>query len=240
MARDDTAGTTKRVSVLMAVFNGEDYVADAVDSVLDELEPEDELIVVDDGSTDRTANVLSSYAGRIQVLHQPNAGQSSALNAAVAMAWGEFLAFNDADDLWVAGRMREQLAALARNAALDGVYGMSEQFVSPELDSETRARIEPPKTLLVGQVLACLLVRRAGFERVGSFDGNLRYAHFHDWLQRSRTVGLVTSVTDNVVHRRRLHPANTGRIRRGERDAEVMQVLYRQIRARKAGSVLLD
>ena len=224
----------------MAVFNGEDYVADAVDSVLEELAPEDELIIVDDGSTDGTANILSGYADSVQVCRQPNAGQSSALNAAVAMAQGEFLAFNDADDLWVAGRMRAQLAVLVGNATLDGVYGMSEQFVSPELDGETQARIEPPKTLLVGQVLACLLVRRAGFERVGSFDGTLRYAHFHDWLQRSRTVGLVTSVTDNVVHRRRLHPANTGRTRRSERDAEVIQVLHRQIRARKSAGAIPD
>lgn len=228
------ARSPARVSAILAVFNGEAYLREAIDSVLAELAAEDELIVVDDGSTDGTPALLALYGGRVRVHRQENAGQAAAYVAGIAMAGGEFLAFNDADDLWVAGRLRRQLAVLAEDAAVDGVFGMSEQFVSPELDDDTRARLAPPQTLLVGQVAACLMVRRASFERVGGFDPALRYAHFHDWLHRAHLAGLTLAGIEQPVHRRRLHPGNTGRTQRAARDAELMRLLHRQIAARRA------
>jgi len=81
------------VSVLLAVHNGGRYLAEAIDSVLEQTCPPEELIVVDDGSDDDSPRVLQRYAGRIVHLHQTNQGQTAAFNRAIAAAKGEVLAF---------------------------------------------------------------------------------------------------------------------------------------------------
>ena len=95
-----TPNSTKTISVVIPVFNGERYIAAAIDSVLSQTRPADEVIVVDDGSSDSTAAVLLSYGGRITVISQPNRGGADATNQGVAAARGAVLSFLDADDLW--------------------------------------------------------------------------------------------------------------------------------------------
>lgn len=217
---------TIRLSAIMAVFNGAAYVKASVESVLAELAQNDEFIVVDDGSTDGTADVLAGLAEpRLIVVRQPNSGQAVAFNAALARARGSYLAFNDADDLWAAGRLKHQFAILAANPDLDGTFGASRQFVSPELDARHRTLLAPAAEILTGRLPACLLIRRSSFARVGPFDATLRYAHFYRWLSDANALGLVLGTDPQVVHCRRLHLDNVGRTRRAERDAEVLRVL---------------
>ena len=88
------------ISVIIPAFNAERYLAAAIDSVFDQTLQPDEVIVVNDGSTDRTAAVLVGYGDRINVIAQPNGGIAVANNRGVAAASGSFLCFLDADDLW--------------------------------------------------------------------------------------------------------------------------------------------
>lgn len=93
------------VSVVIPTFNRAEYLAESLDSILQQEGPSFEVIVVDDGSTDDTPSVLAPYGSRVQVLQQPNSGIAAARNAGVAAARGEFVAFHDSDDVALPGRL---------------------------------------------------------------------------------------------------------------------------------------
>src|SRR4051812_45211482 len=97
-----------KISVLIACYNAAPYVAEAIESVLSQTCPAHELIVIDDGSTDGTADVLAGFSGRIAVLRQTNQGVAAALNAGLAQAAGDAIAFLDADDVWTPGKLALQ------------------------------------------------------------------------------------------------------------------------------------
>ena len=97
------------VSVIIPVYNGAPFIADAVRTVLDQQEVDLKVIVIDDGSADETPNILAEFADRIHVVRQPNAGHIAARNRAAEMADSEWLAFLDADDQWDAEKLRKQL-----------------------------------------------------------------------------------------------------------------------------------
>jgi glycosyltransferase involved in cell wall biosynthesis len=113
------------VSVILPVLNREALIERAVTSVLDPSFPDLELIVVDDGSTDRSADAARAAGdARVRVLRLPaNRGQSAARNAGVAAARAPLIAFQDSDDVWRPGKLARQVAALNANPALAMVYG---------------------------------------------------------------------------------------------------------------------
>ena len=94
-----------RVSVIMAAYNGEEYIAQALGSILNQTYKDFEIVIVDDGSTDKTKEIVSSFmnnaSSNIRYVYQDNGGQSSARNRGIREAKGEFVAFLDQDDLWM-------------------------------------------------------------------------------------------------------------------------------------------
>lgn len=95
------SGDTFKVSAIIPVFNGESFLAEAVESILQQSRPPDEIIVVDDGSTDATAKVASAYADTIHYIRQDQRGPAAARNRGLMQADGDILGFLDADDMWV-------------------------------------------------------------------------------------------------------------------------------------------
>jgi SAM-dependent methyltransferase len=126
------AGSTPLVSAIMAAYNYERYVGEALESALDQDYPADrlELIVIDDGSTDGTAQIARRYAdesgGRIRYIRQDNAGLAAATTRGLQEARGELITLLDADDVWVTSRTRLLVDALARNPKAGLVYGDTE------------------------------------------------------------------------------------------------------------------
>ncbi len=110
------------VSVIIPSYNCARFVTDAVDSVLAQTSPPDEIIVVDDGSTDDTAQCLAPYMDRIRYVHQQNGGISSARNRGIQQAQGTLIAFIDADDRWLPDKLEKQLAYLAAHPEVDLVH----------------------------------------------------------------------------------------------------------------------
>lgn len=104
-----------RVSVIVPVFNCEAYITDAVESVFRQHHTDLELIVVNDGSTDRTLKALEPYRDRLHLIEQPNAGVAAARNAGLRVCRGKFIAFLDADDWWSPFRLSAQLDAFERH-----------------------------------------------------------------------------------------------------------------------------
>jgi len=112
-----------KFSVIIAVYNGEQTIARAIQSVLDQSYPAHEIIVVDDGSNDGTAEQVKSFAGAVKYIHQPNAGVAAARNAGVEAASGDWLAFLDADDYYYSDRLKWQAELLQRHSELDFMTG---------------------------------------------------------------------------------------------------------------------
>lgn len=104
-----------RISVIIPVFNGESTVGAAIDSVLAQEFESTEIVVTNDGSTDSTQRVLDRYGSRIKVVNQPNGGLCAARNAGVAVSSGKHLAFLDADDLFLHGKLEKTYRALEEN-----------------------------------------------------------------------------------------------------------------------------
>ena len=116
-----------RVSVVIPAYNAEAYIGRALRSVLGQRRGADEVIVVDDGSTDGTAAAVGAFGESVRYIRQEKSGASAARNAGIAAASGEWIAFLDADDEWLPGRLERQLALLARNRELVWVSGNYER-----------------------------------------------------------------------------------------------------------------
>ena len=132
------------VSVIIPVHNCERYLGEAIESVLDQTHSPLEIIVVDDGSTDCTADVTKSFAPHVRYVLQAQAGAPAARNRGAELARGEFLSYLDADDLWVEEKLERQTACLSDDPELDMVSGFVEQFISPDVDEEWAAKIHCP------------------------------------------------------------------------------------------------
>jgi glycosyltransferase involved in cell wall biosynthesis len=222
-----------RVSVIIAAYNAEAYIAAAVESVLGQTIPPDEVIVIDDGSTDGTRNVLGQFGDRITVFTQDNGGQAIAVNRALATAQGELIGFCDADDLWTPRKLELQLALLERQGDVDAVFGKVEQFVSPDVPDEQRERLKPAIAIMPGELKQCLLIRRDALDRAGPFDESLPATFFIAWLGRAKQNGLKSAYVEDIVVQRRLHLGNGGRINTDAQNRETLLALRKAIKARR-------
>jgi GT2 family glycosyltransferase len=110
------------VSVIVPTYNRVGFVVEAVASVLSQTYRDFEVVVVDDGSTDGTADVLKPYHGHIRYVHQPHRGVSAARNVGIQFARGDYLAFLDSDDLWVRSKLDEQMAVVRQSPSCKLVY----------------------------------------------------------------------------------------------------------------------
>jgi glycosyltransferase involved in cell wall biosynthesis len=191
------------VSVLMCVRDGERHVGEAIASALGQTVPPREVVVVDDGSTDGTADVVRSFDGRVQLITQPPLGVGPARNAALKASSGELLGYLDADDIWEPYKLELQLEAFARDPSLDLVFGHMRRFT----DGVPENLSEPIPAVLGGS----LLFRRSAAERVGAFPTDVRVGEFLDWIMRARDLGLRESLLPDVVLRRREHASNITR-----------------------------
>ncbi len=205
---DPAAGEPALVSVVLPVHNGERHLAEAIESVLGQSYRPLELIVVDDGSTDRSGEIARGYP--VRYLGQPHRGTAAARNAGVAAARGAMLAHMDADDLWEPEKLAWQVRALAADPALDAVSGHLTEFWSPEVPEGVRRRRRAPRGRMPGHLLQAMLLRREAHVRVGPFETRWRVGQDMSWYMRARDAGLSILVLPELVLRRRLHGANKG------------------------------
>ena len=197
------------ISCIVPVYNGARYVAEALDSILAQTLRPTEIIVVDDGSTDTTAEVVNGYAQDVTYLRQSNAGPASARNRGIAIATGDFLAFLDADDLWHADKLERQIAALNANPAAGICLTYVQNFWVDELAVEReRMRDQPFARPLLGYVCQCLLARRSAFDAVGTFNEAKRVGEDIDWFMRAEQAGIVKQIVTDALVYRRIHEQN--------------------------------
>ena len=199
-----------RVSSIIPVYNGARYLREAVDSVLAQDYRDMEVLIVDDGSTDPTADIARSFGSQIRYCFQPNAGLSAARNAGIRETTGDLVAFLDADDVWSKHKIGEQVRYLEAHPRVDAVFAHMESFISDDLTPEERGRLAAPPPPQPAWSAGTMLARRGSLAEVGTFSSDVRVGEFMEWLLRARQSGLEMVMLPTVVMRRRLHSANMG------------------------------
>jgi glycosyltransferase involved in cell wall biosynthesis len=209
-----------RLSVLMGVFNGESYLAEAMDSILAQTLRDFELIIVDDGSTDGSPKILADYAARdsrIKINNQKNAGLTAALNAAAKVATAPLLARMDPDDVALPTRFEKQVAyfdahpevtLLGTRVILIDPYGTAYNWPEHPL---THAEIDAK--LMNGEGWAIVhpaaMFRRDAFEQVGGYNEKYRTSQDFDlWLRMAETGRLANLEEPLLKYRQHLASAN--------------------------------
>lgn len=210
-----TSTSSPLVSVVVPVYNGERYIGEAIESALAQTCRRIEVIVIDDGSTDGTARVVAQFPS-VKYCLQPPSGTSAARNRGVELSQGRFLAFLDADDLWVEDKLARQVAVFRTSDNVDMVFGHVKQFFSPELDESLREKMFCPPEPVPGLLTSAMLVTREAFSRVGPFDTGLDTAEWPDWYARAVETGLKWIMLKELVTLRRLHESNKGIAQRAQ------------------------
>jgi glycosyltransferase involved in cell wall biosynthesis len=224
------------VSVVIPAFNAERFLGEAIESVRAQTYAPLETIVVDDGSTDGTAVVASAFS-EVTVIEQANAGPSAARNRGFAASRGEFIAFQDADDLMTADKLEVQAGLLIDRAEVGCVLAEQELLVEPGTEmpfwiegSKVQTVMPPRPPELEGEPLVhpmSLVVRREVFELVGGFDESMRTAEDLDWMLRASEEGVEIARLPDVLMRRRVHPDSL------TQDAEAARLgLFRAFKSR--------
>ncbi|HEY3391235.1 MAG TPA: glycosyltransferase [Lacipirellulaceae bacterium] len=196
MQTDDDRRSVPRVSVVMATYNYGQYIAQAIQSVVDQVYTDWELVIVDDGSTDNTTEVVDRFSNdpRIRYLRQENQGQPQAKNAGIRLSQGSLIAFLDADDAWLPSKLARQVALFDADAELGAAYtGMS------FMDSDGRVFAHDNREMVRGHVLdvaimrtippfSSSMIRREVLDDVGLFDETIPLAIDYElWLRVALT-----------------------------------------------------
>jgi glycosyltransferase involved in cell wall biosynthesis len=180
------------VSVVMPVFNVAPFVRSAADSVLKQTLDDLELIVVDDGSTDGSAEALAAVQDpRMRVIQQANAGSSAARNTGIQQAFGRYIAFIDGDDLWLPKKLSTHLEFMEQHPQVDLTFSLSsvvDEKGNPTGRASRRVKgFVSFQQLLIENVVAngsSVVLRRVALDRAGHFDVTLQSAVDHDvWLR---------------------------------------------------------
>lgn len=202
------------VSVITPAYNAGPYLRDAVESVLAQTYSDFEHIIVDDGSIDNTAEVAKSFNDpRVKYRHQKNSGQSAARNAGIAAAKGKYIAFLDADDLFLPDKLSEQVGYLEAHPDCDFCYCKIYHFFHNEPDKFYYLEMEHPSGYLFEKLLATnfinpvsVVVRKDVFNKHGGFESSYPWAdEQYLWLKLSyRKVKFC--YLDKILGYCRLHP----------------------------------
>ena len=188
-----------KVSVIMPAYNVAAYIAEAIDSVLAQTVADWELVIVDDGSTDRSGEIADEYAARdprILVLHQSNRGLSAARNHALRRSCGEYIAILDSDDVWEPGYLDAQLAQFAAHPDID-VISANGWFLGSHLHGQPVHPFPDPRpqptlaTILADEtsIFIMSMFTRRVYERIGGFDEEMRSNEDYDFWLRAAIAG---------------------------------------------------
>ncbi|MDX2042634.1 MAG: glycosyltransferase [Acidobacteriota bacterium] len=175
-----------KVSVIIPAYNSAQFIAEAIQSVLAQSYDNREIIIVDDGSTDATLDVLRGFGEQIKLLTKTNGGPASARNLAIRHASGKYIAFLDADDLWMPEKLAEQVAFLESQPEVGMTFSEALMFIEPfeEVGGEKQIRGKIGFTgetsfchLLLGDHIpnSTVLMRRECVDKIG-------------WLNESRAL----------------------------------------------------
>ena len=221
---------TNDLSVIVPVRDAARTLGEALESVLVRADGLLELLVVDDASTDGSAEVARSLGARVTLLRGAGGGVASARNAGIRRASGALVGFLDGDDLWAAPVPDPRRRLLESEPDLDGVRGRLHCAVE---DGRGGLRTAGPP--FHSWSFPAGLFRRGAFERAGLLDEEFRQSEDVDWFLRAREKGLRIGEVPDVCVLYRQEPGSLTRTDAGERDRWLLRALHASVRRRTRG-----
>ena len=199
-----------KVSVIVAVRNGENYLAEAIESIIQQDYENTEVIVVNDGSTDQTGQIMEQFGTTIRAFHQEHKGLGAGRNRGIQEARGDYLAFLDHDDLWTKTKISAQMKemVLYRDPL---VFSQMQQFICPSLTEEERKKLSVNCSVVPGYFAGTLLISKKRFCEIGYFVEKIGVGDFVEWFGRAKALQLPMLVLPEVTLYRRVHLENMGR-----------------------------
>lgn len=204
-----------KVSVIIPAYNGDRYIGEAIDGVLAQTYDDYEIIVVDDGSTDNTFQVIQQYGDRLKYLSQANEGVAASRNLGLKASQGEYIAFLDQDDIFLPHKLASQVALLEQDSDL-GMVNSGWQIVDPQ--GEFQSAVEPwkqiPELSLANLIiwkpvfLGAMLFRRTWLERSPGFDTSLEQTPDVDLVLRLAGMGCTAAWVEETTVKYRQHQSN--------------------------------
>lgn len=201
-----TGGVKPVVSVVVPCYNRAEYLGEALGSAFAQEYAPFEVVVVDDGSTDGSADVARGYP--VRYLYQENKGHAGALNAGLAGARGELVALLDADDRWTPDKLRAQVGYMLEHPEVWFTLSQQRFVVMPGAGVSAKVVAQFYTGDKLELPCGSLVARAGAFERVGLFDPSFRVCCDLDWVLRAKDAGLAMAVLPDVLLNRRMHGGN--------------------------------
>ncbi len=221
------------LSVIVPAYNAEAYLAETLASVLEQNWKSLELLVVDDGSSDRSIAVAERFGSAVRVVARPHRGLAATRNTGIAAARGAFLLHLDADDLLTPNSISVRMAHFDSDPMLDIVTGRLVCFLSPEMTIDDHGRYRVPPEPQQGHLPGAAIIRAAAFDRFGLLDEKFEVNADLDWSVRARDEGARIRLIDDVVVRRRIHGRNMTLVHKRELDTSRLQILSASLARRR-------
>lgn len=199
--------TSPLVSIVVPVFNNARFLAETIQTILQQDYKPVEIIMIDDGSTDGSATIIKNHPD-IHYVYQDNRGPAAAKNAGVKIAKGEYVAFLDADDLWASDKLSKQVACMEASPQLGYTITFMRMHMMPGLEKPHWLKQELLDRSLTAYLPSSLLMRRDCLQQVGEFDEAFKTSDEVDWFFRAKDKGVPMQILQEVLLYRRIHDHN--------------------------------
>jgi glycosyltransferase involved in cell wall biosynthesis len=215
------------ISLILPVFNGEDYLMQCLDSIAKQCYTNLELIIINDGSTDNSLQILENYPLKKTLITQENKGVYTARNLGISLATSEFISFFDADDIMAEGNLIALSSYLVSNPNCLIVKGKMQRF-----SWKNEVWLNSGEPHVEDFCLSLALFRKGVFKKVGLFAEEMRLGADADWHLRSQELGINVAILDHLAIYYRMHPNNISNFTEEAKKAR-LEVIRRKLQRSK-------
>ncbi len=217
------------ISCIVSSFNSEKYIAEAINSILDQTYKHIEIIAADGGSTDNTKEVIQELNSNIKFITQKTLSPAETRNLGFQSSKGDYVAFLDADDLWHPEKLERQLNCFTKNPGIDLCITYAEMFWSVDLKNEKTFFKNHPRTKSIpGYATTTLLAKKKVFEIAGKFNKDLWFTDAAEWFIRAEGLGLKMHMIEEPLTFHRMHQSNLTK-RKSEESREEFLSLVKSV-----------
>jgi glycosyltransferase involved in cell wall biosynthesis len=208
-------------SVIMPVKDAQKFICETLESIMKQTLAPTEVIIIDDGSTDSSIDIVKVNFPSARILRNDGVGQAAAMNLGIRSASCEYIAFLDADDLWAERKNENQIKYLARNMNVDAVCGSVINFAG---NFSLEGEMEKYRFFEESRAFGASMIRRSAFKKYGFFDPN--YVQFpFPWWSKAVDLGIRFDYLREPALYRRVHSDNNSKSKEVSRRAELLKLV---------------
>lgn len=220
------------VTVIIPVYNGGKFLEEALQSVFDQTYQNIEIVVVDDGSTDNTAEIAQSFS-QVHYIYQENQGVSVARNTAISRAGGEYIAFLDADDIWMPDKLSIQIEYMLGNPEFRITTTDKTNFLEPGTQLPNHLKQIDNWESMEENIPSMMMVHHSVFKEIGYYSPDYKASEDTEWIWRAMDAKIPIKKIEKNLVRRRLHGSNLSWVMVKDHKANLMRILRESVARKK-------